>query len=124
MSNYQEKSYWLEALPEPIKPNPALEGTHTVDVVIIGGGYTGLSTGYHLKKLNPALDVRLLESDVCGYGASGRNGGFSMTLFGLTKGITAFRFNDEKARAAQIYMENAVDRRFQAKMARKPSSTS
>ena len=67
MSNYQEKSYWLEALPEPIKPNPALEGTHTVDVVIIGGGYTGLSTGYHLKKLNPALDVRLIESDVCGY---------------------------------------------------------
>ncbi|MCP4692803.1 MAG: FAD-dependent oxidoreductase, partial [Desulfobacterales bacterium] len=68
-----------------------------------------LSTGYHLKKLNPGLDVRLLESDVCGYGASGRNGGFSMTLFGLTKGITKFRFDDQKARAAQGYMENAVD---------------
>ena len=107
MSNYQDKSYWLEALPEPIKPNPALQGTHTADVVIIGGGYTGLSTGYHLKKLNSALDVRLVASDVCGYGASGRNGGFSMTLFGLTKGITAFRFNDEKDRAAQVYMEKA-----------------
>lgn len=109
MTGYREKSYWLEALPEPIKPNHALEGTHSADVAIIGGGYTGLSAGYHLKKLNPALDVRLIESDVCGYGASGRNGGFSMTLFGLTKGITAFRFNDEVARAAQVYMEKAVD---------------
>ena len=109
MSDYREKSYWLEALPEPIKPNSALAENQTADVVIIGGGYTGLSTGYHLKKLNPALEVRLIEADVCGYGASGRNGGFSMTLFGLTKGITAFRFNDEKARAAQVYMEKAVD---------------
>jgi glycine/D-amino acid oxidase-like deaminating enzyme len=109
MSDYQRKSYWLEALPEPIAPNTALAGSQTADVVIMGGGYTGLSTGYHLKKLNPDLDVSLVEADVCGYGASGRNGGFSMTLFGLTKGITAFRFNDEKARAAQIYMEKAVD---------------
>ena len=109
MTDYRRKSYWLEALPDPITPNPALEGNHTADVVVIGGGYTGLSAGYHLKKLNPELAVRLIESDVCGYGASGRNGGFSMTLFGLTKGITAFRFNDEKARAAQVYMEKAVD---------------
>ena len=109
MNDYRKKSYWLEALLEPIVPNDALVGRQTADVVIMGGGYTGLSTGYHLKKLNPNLDVRLLEADVCGYGASGRNGGFSMTLFGLTKGITAFRFNDEKARAAQIYMERAVD---------------
>jgi len=109
MNDYRNKSYWLEALPEPIQPNTALKGSQTADVVIMGGGYTGLSTGYHLKKLNPSLDVRLLEADVCGYGASGRNGGFSMTLFGLTKGITALRFNDEKARAAQIYMEGAVD---------------
>jgi len=109
MNDYRKKSYWLEALPKPIQPNPALAGNLTADVVIMGGGYTGLSTGYHLKKLNPDLDVRLVEADVCGFGASGRNGGFSMTLFGLTKGITALRFNDAKARAAQIYMERAVD---------------
>ncbi len=109
MTDYRKKSYWLESLPKAITPNPGLERSETADVVIIGGGYTGLSTGYHLKKMIPGLDVRLVESEVCGYGASGRNGGFSMTLFGLTKGITAFRFNDEKARAAQVYMENAVD---------------
>lgn len=109
MTDYREKSWWLASLPEAIQPNPALTGSQAADVLVIGGGYTGLSTGYHLKQLHPELDVRLLESDICGYGASGRNGGFSMTLFGLTKGITAFRFNDAKARAAHIYMEQAVD---------------
>jgi len=109
MADYRSKSWWLEALPQEITPNPPLEGTETADVAIIGGGYTGLSAGYHLKRFRPDLDVRLIESDICGYGASGRNGGFSMTLFGLTKGITKFRFNDQKARAAHIYMENAVD---------------
>jgi glycine/D-amino acid oxidase-like deaminating enzyme len=109
MTDYRSKSWWLESLPEAITPNPVLAGRETADVAVIGGGYTGLSVGYHLRQLNPDLDVRIIESDVCGYGASGRNGGFSMTLFGLTKGITKFRFNDHKARAAHIYMENAVD---------------
>ncbi|MBI5896994.1 MAG: FAD-dependent oxidoreductase [Desulfobacterales bacterium] len=109
MADYRSKSWWLETLPEEIIANPPLEGRATADVAIIGGGYTGLSTAYHLKRIRPDLDVRLVESDVCAYGASGRNGGFSMTLFGLTKGITKFRFDDQKAKAAHIYMENAVD---------------
>ena len=109
MNDYRSKSWWLETLPDAITPNPGLEGTQKADVVVIGGGYTGLSAGYHLKHINPGIDVRIIESDVCGYGASGRNGGFSMTLFGLTKGITKFRFNDEKAKSAHQYMEEAVD---------------
>jgi glycine/D-amino acid oxidase-like deaminating enzyme len=109
MTDYRSKSWWLESLPQEITPNPELDGKENVDVVVIGGGYTGLSVGYHLKQIKPDMDVRILESDVCGYGASGRNGGFSMTLFGLTKGITKFRFNDEKAKSAHIYMEKSVD---------------
>ena len=108
-TDYQSKSWWLESLPKTITPNQRLTGKENADVVVIGGGYTGLSVGYHLKQLNPGIDVRVIESNVCGYGASGRNGGFSMTLFGLTKGITKFRFNDEKARTAHGYMEEAVD---------------
>jgi len=80
-TDYQSKSWWLESLPKTITPNPELTGKDKADVVVIGGGYTGLSVGYHLKQLNPAMDVRVIESDVCGYGASGRNGGFSMALF-------------------------------------------
>ena len=107
--DFRDKSWWLETLPKNIEANPPLDSTEKADVVIIGGGYTGLSTAYHLKLLDASLDVRVLESEICGFGASGRNGGFSMTLFGLTKGITKFRFGDEKAKAAQIYMEEAVD---------------
>jgi glycine/D-amino acid oxidase-like deaminating enzyme len=107
--DYRDKSWWLETLPKNLKENPSLETSEKADVVIIGGGYTGLSAGYHLKAMNPSLDVRILESEICGYGASGRNGGFSMTLFGLTKGITKFRFGDASAREAQIYLEEAVD---------------
>lgn len=109
MSDYASKSWWLESLPEPIVPNAPLVGSQKADVTVIGGGYTGLSTAYHLKRLDPGIDVRVVEADVCGYGASGRNGGFSMTLFGLTKGITRLRFDDQKARAAHRYMEAAVD---------------
>ncbi len=85
MSDYREKNWRLETLPHDITPNPAPHRDEKADVVIIGGGYTGLSTGHHLKMAEPAMDVRVLESDISGYGASGRNGGFSMTLFGLTK---------------------------------------
>ena len=109
MTDYRSKSWWLESLPQEIKPNPELQGKESADVVVIGGGYTGLSVGYYAKQIQPDMDVRVIESDVCGYGASGRNGGFSMTLFGLTKGITKFRFNDEKAKNAHIYMEKSVD---------------
>ena len=68
MSDYRKKSYWLEALPETVTPNPVLSGAQTADVVIMGGGYTGLSTGYHLKRLNPDLDVRLVAATLDTFG--------------------------------------------------------
>lgn len=108
-TNPANKSWWLESLPQPITPNPSLAGDTRADVAIIGGGYTGLATAYYLKKFDPGLDVALLEQNICGFGASGRNGGFSMTLFGLTKGITRLRFGEAHARQAHAYMEQAVD---------------
>ncbi len=90
-------------------PGESLKGDAKVDVAIIGGGYTGLSTAYHLKKDQPGMKIALLESEIIGYGASGRNGGFNMTLFGLTLGITALRFGKAKAKEAHHYMERSVD---------------
>ncbi|MEU9101171.1 FAD-dependent oxidoreductase [Streptomyces sp. NPDC048361] len=68
-------SFWYatDGLPTPREPLP---GPATADVVIVGGGYTGLWTAYYLKKAAPSLDVAVLESRFCGYGASGRNGGW------------------------------------------------
>jgi glycine/D-amino acid oxidase-like deaminating enzyme len=64
----------LEA--EPGEPCPQLREDATADVVILGGGYTGLWTAWFLLQRAPGLDVVVLERDVCGSGASGRNGGF------------------------------------------------
>jgi glycine/D-amino acid oxidase-like deaminating enzyme len=75
-----ERSWWLEealALPEFTGPeSPSLDGDTTADVVILGGGYTGLWTAWFLKEREPDLEVVLLEADICGGGPSGRNGGF------------------------------------------------
>ena len=58
----------------PESPAPALEGDHTTEVAIIGGGYCGLSAAYHLARAGIAAHV--LEAGPIAWGASGRNGGF------------------------------------------------
>ncbi len=73
-----ERSWWLrEALAfDPGEPAPPLSGPTEADVLVIGGGYTGMWSAYFLKERDPGLDVVLLEQDICGGGPSGRNGGF------------------------------------------------
>jgi len=75
-----ERSWWLEeALARPEfagPPAPPLSRDTAADVVILGGGYTGMWTAWFLKERDPGIDVVLLESDICGGGPSGRNGGF------------------------------------------------
>lgn len=100
-------SFWGNQQKEPN------EGKHvskdiTIDVAIIGGGFTGLSTAREILKDEPTMDVAVLEAYQVGYGASGRNGGFNMTLFGLEPDITMLRWGQEKSIAAQDYMERAV----------------
>ncbi|MEU6168523.1 NAD(P)/FAD-dependent oxidoreductase [Streptomyces tanashiensis] len=68
-------SFWYaqEGAPAPREPLP---GDTTADVCIVGAGYTGLWTAYYLKKAVPFLNITVLEAKFCGYGASGRNGGW------------------------------------------------
>ena len=73
--DFQQKSWWLEAIAANIKPNKSLETSENADVTIIGGGFTGLSTACHLKDINPKLNVHILEGEICGFGGSSRNGG-------------------------------------------------
>jgi glycine/D-amino acid oxidase-like deaminating enzyme len=73
-------SWWLEeALAHPEfagEPCPPLARDLAADVVILGGGYTGMWTAYFLKERDPGIDIVLLEADICGGGPTGRNGGF------------------------------------------------
>ena len=107
-TDYVQKSYWLNTY-GPYAPNDPLQGDLTVDVAIIGGGYTGLATAYFLKQADPAMRVAVLEGEVVGYGASGRNGGFAMTLFGLEPAVTAALFGKPRTAEAHRYCERAVD---------------
>ncbi len=69
---------WLrEALNDDV--SAPLEGTTRADICVVGGGYVGLWTAIWLKEWDPACDVVVLEQDVCGGGASGRNGGFALS---------------------------------------------
>ena len=91
-------SYWFHALGGLPKPRPALPGATDVDVAIVGGGFTGLWTAYYLKRADPSLRIAILESEVCGYGASGRNGGW---VCGAVAG-----FGDARTQAA---IDDTVD---------------
>ena len=108
MKDYSDKSFWLATYGDYL-PNPPLQGDLKVDIAIIGGGFTGLSTAYNLRKEAPGLSVAVLEAEVVGFGASGRNGGFSMTLFGLEPSVTKFLFDHQRTIEAHRYMERAVD---------------
>lgn len=76
----RQRSLWLrEALAADSTPVDRLEGDTSADVCIVGGGFTGLWTAILVKEQDPACDVVVLERDLCGSGASGRNGGFAMS---------------------------------------------
>jgi glycine/D-amino acid oxidase-like deaminating enzyme len=72
----RSRSLWLDALPGSLAPRRPLEGDRSFDVVIVGGGYTGLWTAYSLVRSQPNLMIAVVEAETCGFGASGRNGGF------------------------------------------------
>lgn len=72
------RSLWLQETlaTETASPCPPLQQEIRADVCIVGGGYTGLWTALYLKEQSPALEIVLIERDICGGGASGRNAGY------------------------------------------------
>lgn len=101
-------SLWA-ATAGPYMPGPPLQEERDFDVAIIGGGYTGLTTAYELKRADPGLSVAVLEAREIGYGSSGRNGSFGMTVVGLGFGTTALIKGKDFLKRAHRYMMRAVD---------------
>lgn len=102
------RSLWLDTA-GPYIPQPSLQGRVRADVAIIGGGFTGLMTAYELKHADPALEVVVLEAQSIGYGASGRNGSFAMTVVGLGFEVMPTLLGRERFIAAHRYMMEAVE---------------
>ena len=90
---------------EGLNARPSLKGKAEVDVCIIGGGFTGLWTAIKLRQKAPELNVVIVEKDLCGQGASGRNGGCMLTFsskmpslinqFGITEGIRLVKASEQ-----------------------------
>jgi glycine/D-amino acid oxidase-like deaminating enzyme len=103
------ESLWLATLGEDLVARPALPGDRDVDVAIVGAGFTGLWTAYHLVTGRPGIRVAVVEARLAGYGASGRNGGWCSALFPVSPAALARRFGTGPARAMRRALVGAVD---------------
>ena len=93
----------LESLPEPEPPRPL---PAQVDVAIVGGGFTGLWTAYYLKRLDPSLDIAVLEAVTVGFGASGRNGGWCT---GMSSGLEEMLERPDQREAGVRLLRALID---------------
>jgi glycine/D-amino acid oxidase-like deaminating enzyme len=79
------------------------------DVAIIGGGFSGLWSAFHLKKLNPALSIAIFEARHCGYGASGRNGGWASSDYPVYRSTLEKRYGAETTQRLMDSLTGAID---------------
>lgn len=101
---------WHDTMPAgEYVPRPAAEGTIDADVAIVGGGLTGLWTAYYLRRHDPSLRVVVLEAEVAGFGASGRNGGWCSALLPMSIETMAASHSLDAALRLQREMFATID---------------
>ncbi|HKC27934.1 MAG TPA: FAD-binding oxidoreductase [Jatrophihabitans sp.] len=105
---YRGLSLWFDQLDEPLTPRAALEADIDVDVAIVGAGFTGLWTAYYLHAADPSARIALLEQEIAGFGASGRNGGWCSALFPVSAATLAGEHGREAAIAQYGAMRDSV----------------
>jgi len=97
----RRNSHWLkEAIGPGEEDCPSLVGEIKADICIVGGGFTGLWTALNLKEQQPALAIVLIDKDVCGGGASGRNGGFVLSWWAKFLSLEKICGGEEAVRLA------------------------
>ena len=106
---YRSYSLWLDAFDGDLTPRPPLESNIEADVAIVGAGYTGLWTAYYLLKAQPDLRVAIMEKEIAGFGASGRNGGWCSALFAASHDKIAKSYGRDAAVRLQREMFSTVD---------------
>jgi glycine/D-amino acid oxidase-like deaminating enzyme len=106
--DYRQVSYWFETAGD-LTPRPRLDRSIEADVAILGAGFTGLWTAYTLLERDPSLRVVVLEAEIAGFGASGRNGGWCYPGFPVTPSMLRERFGAPAAKAVAAAMHGAVD---------------
>jgi glycine/D-amino acid oxidase-like deaminating enzyme len=109
VEDYRRTSFWLETTPDDLTPRASVGGDVTVDVAILGGGFSGLWTAYHLLRDEPSLEVAIVERDIVGYGASGRNGGWCSPRFPVDPAPLIKTFGAERARRTILALQTSVE---------------
>lgn len=101
MHGSPHRSLWLEDVRGDAPDAPSLRENLKAHVAILGGGYVGLWTAIRIKELEPGCDVVVLEQDICGGGASGRNGGFALTWWPKLSSLSKLFGEAEAVRIAR-----------------------
>lgn len=107
-SSYRSLSFWHDSLEESLSPRPS-SARRDFDVLILGAGYTGLWTALYLLRQKPELKIGVIEKEIAGFGASGRNGGWCSALFPWSAELISQRFGKEQAVAIRRAMVATVD---------------
>lgn len=106
----RSRSLWLDRLvDDPLTARPSLAGDTSVDVAIVGAGFTGLWTALYLAEADPSLRIAVVEREISGFGASGRNGGWCSALLPMSLNGLASRHGRAAAIAMQRAMHDTVD---------------
>jgi glycine/D-amino acid oxidase-like deaminating enzyme len=109
VTDYRARSLWLDGLEESLTPRSSLPGDLDVDVAVVGAGFTGLWTAYYLAGADPHLRIAVLEREIAGFGASGRNGGWCHTTFPGSREKAARRHGRQRVVDQQRALHATVD---------------
>lgn len=106
---YRARSLWLDGLPGSLEPRPPLPGDVDCGVVIVGAGFIGLWAAYALARADPSLAVHVVEAEIAGFGAAGRNAGFVSAGIAGDAGVYAARSGADGVRRAERAMVDGID---------------
>jgi len=109
VGGYGAVSLWLETCGDDLTPLPSLSADVVADVAIVGAGFTGLWTAYYLAEARPDLRIVIVEAEIAGFGASGRNGGWASALFPSSMATIAKEGGQAGARALHQAMRASID---------------
>ncbi len=101
--------FWLDDAGDDLTPRPPLDGDVHTDVAVVGAGFTGLWTAREVLRRDPSRSVFVVEADIAGFGASGRNGAWLTANIAVTPAELARRTTPATARRVVEVMRATVD---------------